>query len=130
GLGVFLPTRGLVSLQATTDGSSPDWFRYGERHDRLHLLAAGALKATDWLSVGIGASIFVDGNGSTDASLDDVEFGLRLEPDAGLVAGVLLMPADWISFGLTYRSEISFKLEFPVAVQGAALLDLETITFF
>ncbi len=130
GLGVFLPTRGLVDLQATTDGSEPDFFRYGERHDRLHLVAAGAVKATDWLSFGLGASVFVDGSGSTDASLDDVEFGLRLEPDAGLIAGVLLMPADWISFGVTYRSEISFKLEFPVNVQGAALLDLETITFF
>ncbi len=130
GLGVFVPTRGLVAIEATTDASRPEWFRYGERHDRLHLLAAGAVKLTDWISVGLGASVFVDAQGSTDAGVSDASFELGLVPDAGLVAGVLLTPADWISFGITYRSELSFKLDFPVAVQGSSVLEVETITFY
>src|SRR5690606_38003016 len=61
------------------------------------------------------------------------EFKLKLEPDAAPVLGLMLAPSDWLSFGLTYRGELSFKLDFPAVavVQGIAIpLTLETITFF
>lgn len=138
GLGVFLPTRGLVNVEARSPSAQPEWFRYGERHDRVHILPAFAVKATDWLSFGLGASIFVDAAGGTTLSAGlatpvEPEFKLKLKPDAGVVVGVLLAPTDWLSFGATFRSEVSFKLDFPAVaeVQGISIpLELETITFF
>jgi hypothetical protein len=138
GLAVFLPTRGLINLKARATTTNPEWFRYGNRHDRIHILASLAVKATDWLSFGAGASVFVDAAGGTTlsaglASPVDTELKLKLKPDAGLVAGVLFSPADWLSFGVTYRGEVSFKLDFPASaiVQGITIpLRLETITFF
>lgn len=130
GIGVFLPTRGIVTLEATTDASRPEWFRYGVRHDRVHLLASLGARVTDWLSVGVGASIFVDGGGRTDTKLTNVAIELELTPDAGLVVGAMLTPLDWLTVGLTYRSEVSFKLDFPVAAFGNPLLNLEAITYF
>jgi len=130
GLAVFLPSRGIVTLDATTDPTRPEWFRYGERHDRVHLVASAAVRATDWLSLGLGASIFVDGGGRTDTELTDVDLELRLTPDAGLVVGALATPLPWLTVGVTYRSEVSFKLDFPIRVAGNPLLDLEAITYF
>jgi hypothetical protein len=61
------------------------------------------------------------------------EYELQLKPDVGGVVGLYAGPTDWLSFGLTYRSEISFKLDFPAAadLQGIQLpLGLESISFF
>lgn len=138
GLGVFLPTRGIINLKARAPDRQPEWFRYGERHDRIHLLPAAAVKITRWLSFGAGASVFVDAVGGTTISAGitspvQPDFKLKLKPDLGVVLGVMVAPADWISFGLTYRQEHSFKLDFPALanVQGIQLpLRLETITFY
>lgn len=138
GLGIFLPTRGIVNVETSADAARPEWFAYGERQDRVHVLPSLAVKATKWLSFGLGASIFVDAAGGTTISAGvaapvQPEFELKLKPDAGVVVGVLLQPSEWLSVGLTYRSELSFKLDFPASavVQGINIpLQLETITFF
>lgn len=138
GLGVFLPTRGLIDVEASSPSAEPEWFRYGSRHDRIHILPAVAVKVTHWLSFGAGASVFVDAAGGTTLSAGigtpvQPEFRLKLKPDAAPVIGLMLSPADWLSFGLTYRGELSFKLDFPAVavVQGISIpLTLETITFF
>ncbi len=150
GVSIFLPTRGSISLKSRTPQSTgsgqftePEWFAYGNRHDRLHVLVAGALKIPKlpWASLGLGASIFVDAEGETTIATgvgDPVtpDFSLRLKPDASLVVGLMITPADWISFGLTYRQELSFKLDFPAQAKISSPvsvdipLTLETITFF
>ncbi|MBX3468058.1 MAG: outer membrane protein transport protein [Planctomycetes bacterium] len=138
GLGLFLPTRGLVNIDARSPSAEPEWFRYGARHDRVHILPSVAVKVTDWLSLGGGASIFVDAAGGTTLSAGigtpvQPDFKLKLKPDAAPVFGLMLTPSDWLSLGLTYRGELSFKLDFPATavVQGIAIpLKLETITFF
>ncbi len=138
GLGVFLPTRGLIDVEASSPSSDPEFFRYGSRHDRIHLLPAFAVKVTDWLSFGAGASIFVDAAGGTTLSAGlstpvQPEFKLKLKPDAAPVIGLMFTPSDSLSLGLTYRGELSFKLDFPAVanVQGITIpLTLETITFF
>jgi hypothetical protein len=150
GVSIFFPTRGAISLRTLTPKSTgsgqftePEWFAYGNRHDRLHVLVAGALKIpkVPWASLGVGASIFVDAKGQTTIATgagDPVtpEFSLRLKPDASLVLGLMITPADWISFGLTYRQELSFKLDFPAQakISSPASVDipltLEAITFF
>ena len=138
GLSVFIPTRGIIDVEAKASTDQPEWFRYGSRHDRIHIIPALALKVTNWLSIGAGASVFVDAVGGTTLSAGltapvNPEFKLKLKPDAGVVFGFLLTPADTFSFGLTYRSEQSFKLDFPAvaSVQGITIpLELEAITFF
>ena len=138
GVSVFLPTRNLVDIRAKAPSEEPEWFRYGERHDRINVNAALAVKITDWLFFGAGASMFVDGEGSVvlSAGLNTptvTEYELELEPDFGAVVGFYLAPADWLSFGITYRSEVSFKLDFPALaeVQGIQLpLRLESIGVF
>lgn len=138
GVGIFLPTRGLLNLKVSANASTPEWFRYGHKHDRVHILPAVGVKITDWLSVGLGASIFIDALGGTTVSTGVAQplapsFELKLKPDAGVVFGALLRPASWLSFGLTYRSEVSFKLDFPASAvaQGIAIpLLLESIAFF
>ena len=138
GLALFLPTRGIVDLEAKAPTSEPEWFRYGERHDRVHVIVSAGVKVTDWLRAGLGASVFTDGEGGTVISAGlatpvQPEYKLQLKPDAGVVAGVLLLPTEWLSLGLTYRSEVSFKLDFPAvaSVQGVNLpLTLEAISLF
>ena len=138
GISLFLPTKNIVDIRAKAPSEEPEWFRYGERHDRVNINAALAVKITDWLYVGAGGTMFVDGKGSVvlSAGLNTptvTEYELKLEPDFGAVVGVYLAPADWLSFGVTYRSEISFKLDFPALaeVQGIQLpLRLESISFF
>jgi hypothetical protein len=138
GFGLFLPTRGLVNVEAKAPSAEPEWFRYGERHDRIHILLGAAVKVTDWLHLGLGAQIFVDAVGGTTIAAGlgtpiQPEFRLKLKPDAAPIVGLLLAPTDWLSFGLTYRGELSFKLDFPAAptFQSISLpLELETITFF
>lgn len=138
GLGLFLPTRGVVDVNTSADASRPEWFQYGSRNDRVHVLLSFAVKATKWLSLGAGASIFVDAAGGTTISAGvatpvQPEFKLKLKPDAAPVVGVMLTPTEWLSFGLTYRGELSFKLDFPAVavVQGISIpLDLEAITFY
>jgi long-subunit fatty acid transport protein len=138
GLGLFLPTRGLVNVKARSPSAQPEWFQYGSRQDRVHILASVAVKITEWFNLGVGASIFVDAAGGTTLSAGigtpvQPDFELKLKPDAAPVVGLLFTPSDWLSFGLTYRGELSFKLDFPATavVQGIAIpLKLETITFF
>lgn len=138
GLGLFLPTRGLVNVKARSPSADPEWFRYGSRQDRVHILASFAVKVTEWFSLGLGANIFVDAAGGTTLSAGigtpvQPDFELKLKPDAAPVVGLMFTPSDWLSFGLTYRGELSFKLDFPAVavVQGIAIpLELETITFF
>jgi long-subunit fatty acid transport protein len=127
-----------VNLDASANSTRPEFFSYGGRHDRLLLFPALAVKITDWLSAGLGASITLDASGGTTiegglTSDTTTEFEIELEPDAGVVFGVLLTPADWISFGVTYRSELSMTIDFPAEaiLEGIALpLDLKTVQSF
>lgn len=138
GLALHLPTRGIVDLKANAPTSEPEWFRYGERHDRIHVITSLGVKATEWLRLGLGASIFVDGEGGTVISAGlatpvQPSYELQLKPDAGIVAGFLLLPLEWLSFGVTYRSEVSFKLDFEANAQVSGIglpLTLEAISLF
>ena len=138
GLALFLPTRAIVDLKARAPTSEPRWFRYGEDHDRVHVIVSAGVKIIDALRVGLGANIFVDGEGGTVISAGlatpvQPEYELKLEPDAGVIASVLFLPHERVSIGLCYRSEVSFKLDFPAlaTVQGINLpILLEAITLF
>ncbi|MDC3378903.1 outer membrane protein transport protein [Planctomycetota bacterium] len=138
GIGLFLPTRGIIKIDAKAVTNEPEFFRYGSRHDRIHILASLAVKVTDWLSFGAGASVLTDAAGGTTLSAGlatpvDPSFKIGLEPDAGAVVGVRLAPTEWLAFGLTYRSEVSLELEFDAVanLQGINVpLNLQSISFF
>jgi long-chain fatty acid transport protein len=137
GLTLFTPTRGIIDLEAKATTSEPEFFRYGARHDRLHLLAGLAVKITDWLSLGAGMSLILDAVGGTVISTGINEpvnpsLEIKLKPDAGAVAGVRV-DINRLVIGFTYRQEHSLKLDFPATavIQGITLpLLLETITYF
>jgi hypothetical protein len=63
GISLFLPAKNIVEIKARAPSTEPEWFRYGERHDRININAALAVKITDWLFFGAGGSLFVDGEG-------------------------------------------------------------------
>jgi long-subunit fatty acid transport protein len=119
GIGLFLPTRSIANVTARAPSSQPEWTLFGTSQDRLQAIPAMAVKILDEpaLYVGGGASIFAAADGSTQADIGppiQTTFNLKLKPSAGGIAGVYFAPAKWMSFGLTYRSERSFKLDFDV----------------
>jgi long-chain fatty acid transport protein len=136
GIGLFLPTRHIVSVDDTTPTSQPVWSLFGDKQDRINIFPAGAVKIVDGLYIGGGASIFATAEGGTVANIGppfQATFTLNLKPDAGGLAGIFFQPADWLSFGICYRTERSFKLKFNAQVEVLGLQSpvlLQALDFF
>lgn len=95
----------MASARAATD--APHWLAYGERHDRLILVAALSVKLVRDLSLGLGASLVLDASGRTVvggrlATTSEARVELELEPDAAPTTGLSYAPADWISLGPSF----------------------------
>ncbi len=137
-LTIFTPTSGIINFDAQSDSSAPEWFAYGKRHNRLLFIPAVGVKIVDGFSLGFGLPLVLNAVGETtiEGGLStpvETELEIELRPGFGAVVGFLFAPADWISVGLTYRSEIAMKVDFPaVAVlEGISLpIDLETTQYF
>jgi long-chain fatty acid transport protein len=138
GLTIFAPTGGILDMEAKSDSSAPEWFSYGKRHNRLLLLPAFGLKLIDGISLGIGLPMILNAIGETtiEGGLTapvQTDLEIELRPGFGAIVGFLFTPKDWLSFGITYRSEIAMELEFPATavLEGITLpIDLETTQFF
>lgn len=135
GLAFFLPTRRVVTVSSRAPTSQPEFAQYGVRQDRLQAHLATAVKVTDWLFAGAGLQIFADADGRADVDtlggIGASEFELDLAGDVAPVVGLYIWPVENLSFGLTYRGEISLKLDFNVTAFGAIpAVRLEAITLF
>lgn len=138
GLAIFLPTRGIIDLEAKAESTQPEWFIYGKRHNRLQLIPALGVKVTDWASVGLGLPLVLSADGRTriEGGLTtpvETTLDLTLEPAFGAIASLMFTPASWISVGITYRSEMEMRVEFPaLAVLEGIPLDivLESVQYF
>jgi long-chain fatty acid transport protein len=148
GVGFFLPTRQIVGAEVETSPGTPQYFLYGASRDKLAVLPAAAMRILPWedgdgprLSLGLGATILADLNGEFVFNLagspgSSVSTDLELEPDVAPNAGLFLEAAPWLTFGLTYRGELSLKADFPVVIDldgdGTSdfPLDLEAVTLF
>ncbi|MDF1663457.1 MAG: outer membrane protein transport protein [Planctomycetota bacterium] len=122
GLAIFLPTRAVATVTARAPSSTPDFAQYEARHDRIQAYLSGAVKITDWFYFGAGVQIFANAEGRADVDtiggVGASEFTFDLEGDAAPILGLYLYPTDNLSFGFTYRGEISLKLDFDVTAFG------------
>jgi long-chain fatty acid transport protein len=122
GLSVFLPTRSVATITARAPSATPDFAQYEARQDRIQAYLSGAVKITNQLFLGLGVQIFADAKGQADVDtvggLGASEITFDLKGDAAPIIGVYYMPTKSLSFGFTYRGEISLKLDFNVTAFG------------
>jgi len=147
GIGLFLPTRKVVGATVRTAPGEPRFFMYGEQRDKIAILPAAAFKVFEsedghTLSIGAGFSALADIDGRFEINV----FGnarpflveQELDYDAAPIFGLFWWPLPWLSFGVTYRGELSLKADLvaPIDVDGLpetppdVVLDLEAITLF
>lgn len=119
-LGAALPTSGIFDV-ALPDDESVAFPFWSARNRRLALQAALAVRAVDWLSLGVGFALLADVVGDVQVDLRGsrgynalgVEIGYSLAP----TAGVLVEPLPWLAVGLTYRGAHEMAIDLPVDVQ-------------
>ena len=115
-----LPTSGIFDVRLPDDEALtfPFW---GARNRRLALLGTAALRVTDWLSVGGGASLMATVDSAVDVALtggqSDNSVGVQIGYHLAPVAGLLVEPWSWLAAGLTYRGRQSMPLRLPVDVE-------------
>ncbi len=131
---LFLPGTGTEVVRV--EGVTPDepvWPWLGSRLHRL--MAAVSAGVEVWpgrISVGAGALILADIAGSVESvapiavfnpsdpedppppSPSVATFRQRLATDVAPVVGVLVRPADFLSFGVSYRGQMDLGLDFDV----------------
>jgi long-chain fatty acid transport protein len=112
----------------TSDYDPSGWQRYSAIRSRLLTLdfqPSLAFKATEWLSVGAALNIqYSDAwlsNALPNLAPGSADGRLRLTGngwDWGWTAGVQLRPAERMTIGIAYKSEVDHKLEGPVEISG------------
>lgn len=139
---VFLP--GTATEVVRVEGVTPDepvWPWLGSRLHRL--MAALSVGADLWpgrVAIGAGVLVLADIAGRVDSvapiavfnpadpahpappAPSVATFRQRLATDAAPVVGVLVRPADFLSFGLSYRGPMDLSLDFDV--QAGVSFDL------
>jgi long-chain fatty acid transport protein len=136
GIGLFIPTRHVTNISEETPSDQPEWVFYGDHQDRLQVIPGVAVKIIDGLSVGGAATIFATSKGGSIANVGpplDASFSLDLKPSIGGIFGIFFQPMKELSFGLTYRTERSFKLTFEVDTTVIGLITpitLQAIDFY
>jgi long-subunit fatty acid transport protein len=99
-------------------------------------MPALAVKIIDGLSVVGGVDIFATADGSANANIGpplETTFQFKLKPELGGLLGVYFAPVDWLSFGICYRTERSFKLKFSEVVSALGItnpVNIQSIDFF
>jgi long-chain fatty acid transport protein len=148
GFALFFPTRHTLAVDWESSPGEPQYFLYGPRQDRMMMLPAAAfriplpgLEPEQTLAVGVGGNILVNvrgtqtfdlGTSTPSAVRTTVEANYDIAPNAGLY----YIPADWLSFGVCYRGELSLGskigVDIDLAGNGTAAfpLDLEAVSFF
>ncbi len=134
GFALFLPVKRALDISESTASEVPEFVLYGGGRDRLAIYLGGAFRPFPWLSIGAGATLFADSDGENVNNIlvgaDRIEFEQDASHDAAPVIGVLLEPWEFLSFGVTYRGELSTKIEFRSITNDLADITFESITLF
>jgi hypothetical protein len=148
GIGLFLPTRGIVGVDVETAPGSPQFFLYGERRDKLSVMPFVSVRILPLdaqagegptLAVGAGATVLADISGHFTFDLSataarSVATDLKLAYDVAPNFGVFFWPLSYLSLGVAYRGELSLKADFDtqIIVDGTNLfpLKIEAVTLF
>lgn len=114
----------------TSDYDPSGWQRYSAIRSRLLTLdfqPSVAVKATDWLSVGAALNLqYSDAwlsNALPNLTPGSADGRLRLTGngwDLGWSAGVQLRPAERVTIGIAYKSEVDHKLDGHAEISGLA----------
>jgi long-chain fatty acid transport protein len=148
GAAVYAPTRHTLTVDWETAPAEPQFSGYGARQDRLSMMPGvsfrvplGDLEETQRLSIGVSANVLVNlageqsfslGSSSASAVTTHIAADYNVAPNVGLI----YWPFEWLSFGVTYRGEMSVGSKINVVIdltgngQSAFPLDLESVSFF
>ncbi|MEY3014333.1 MAG: hypothetical protein RIT45_3068 [Pseudomonadota bacterium] len=114
-----LPANRLIRLSGP-DAAQPHYVLYESLPDRLSVLLAVGVRATDWLSVGLGVQVLAALGSALDLELEPVTHKLdpasvqvSLQPTARLTAGVMVRPGAGLRFGVGVRQEVSLRYRIP-----------------
>lgn len=134
GMAFFVPLQRLIEIEETTASSDPEFALYGPSRDRLGMYMCGAWRVNDWLALGAGLTVFADSEGQNVNTVlgaeDQIVFQQDASHDAAPIVGMLFEPTDTFSLGLTFRGELSTKVDFLSVTNDLVAVTIESITFF
>ncbi len=122
---VGLPYDSLFDMNQPDDEALtfPFW---NSRNRRVVLEGALAARVTDWLAIGVGASMLPDVYGTVRADLlssnGDNSTRIEVRYDFNVTAGLLVEPLPWLAFGVSYRGAHHTRVDIPVDVDVADAL--------
>ncbi|MBN2497915.1 MAG: outer membrane protein transport protein [Deltaproteobacteria bacterium] len=132
GLLTFIPKGGFAQVDAPQRVSERIFFKYRDRNRRIVIDTALAYRFLDWISVGIGVELLMDLWAATDIQLTsegldgilgnpggqdpdyyasgsrygtDLSLHRKVTMNAAILAGLIVRPLSWLSFGLSFRDE-------------------------
>ena len=140
GVGISLPTRNLIKVQAV-EPSEPNWYLYQSSPDRIQVFLGLGGKPFDWLYLGLGLQALSDFSGNINFNVDlfNKSFQRRdlvneLVTKQGLVAGATLIPLKNLQIGFCWRQSMELDYELPTNIAlgdvGSLFLDVKGVTFF
>lgn len=121
GLGFVLPQTSILIAEVPAPGQ-PSFLLVENRAQTVSLQGGLGLRVTDWLSFGAGFLALAELIGDISvAPNDEGRLGSRVRDqviaDYSAVFGVLVRPADWLSFGATYHGESAAAFELPITAE-------------
>lgn len=138
GFHIFLPFKNLVQASAQ-DPRVPSLYFYDGNLKKIALFLGGAYRFSDWLALGVGVSLLADASVKVQISQPvgqpvNVDFKESLVGDIAPIAGLRVRPVKKLWLGLTYRGELSLKVD---AFAGtdvfgvpAVILKIQSIVLF
>ena len=155
GIGVFLPTRGIVGIDVETAPGSPQYFLYGTRRDKLAVMPFVSVRILPLdnpagqdgdhpehpmtLALGGGATILSDISGHFTFDLSStaarsVATDIKLAYTAAPNFGIYFWPLAGLSLGVTYRGKLALKADFDTQILVGSTnlfpLKIEAVTLF
>jgi long-chain fatty acid transport protein len=146
GVAVYIPDQFVVRIRLRP-ATEPQFALQDNALQHVVVTTALSVRPVRWLSLGAGASILADaaGNGITfdvgvvggekvgKASLD-----VALPPRAAPVAGILVMPTNWLRVGASYRGQLDLALKLDVlanvniagVITGDTFITLRAVNFY
>ncbi|MBR57877.1 MAG: hypothetical protein CMH54_07435 [Myxococcales bacterium] len=132
-LSMYLPDETLFKVEGI-DSGTPHYLLYQDLTRKLVIASSIAWRPVDWLSIGVGAQMFMDVSSQIKLRVDLVnqtlthnEFIMDLEPSYGATAGIYLRPTENVTIGAAFRQELPLEFSSPtdISFDESARLILE-----
>lgn len=139
GFGIHLPGNRIVRVKAN-DPDEPFFYMYDNDIQKLAILVGAGIQLGDMISVGGGAQVLVNVPLTVEAQINisSSQVSATQDPTSGMVevelflveapmAGVMFKPTEDLSFGLTFRDQISLAFEGDLIIDLGMSIDLLSI---